>query len=571
MSRATRAYQRKMTVLRTINALKKQIARLDEMRDQYLNKAKEAKLKGNVASYNVARSGLKAAIIQHKNAEVMLLNIEIAVQYKDFASLTGSFVRGIGIAGKELDKEVGKMNFKKASKLFSKGFASLGSADEGLKSLMEQTEATYAAATDDAKLDAEIDGLIGVEVAFEEDQFDRRLEDLRNGTPAKPKNAVAVGAASPVSVDDKGFFSKTAPAKPTEYAPDSTQNAKLDAAPETGKLSGAALRPLSWQDFQGQPLLKKQLQESISAAKIRGEPLKHILLYGPPGLGKTTLAKIVAEETGARLFEVHGLNLKNVSDVATQLERLREGDILFIDEIHCVSPKAQEAMYTALEDFRFTYPDKDNKLVTKTLPRFTLIGATTHAGRLNKPLLDRIGNQYVLQRYPKEEIQRIIFNFLTNMGFGISASSAMILAERCRGVPRIARGHCEKLSDKALNRSSRFISENILNEYLTDNNLDSLGLTNTDIRLLESLIKLYGGGPAGITTLANCIGVNEEEIREKIEPYLNYIGLLNTVSGGRVATDKAYAHLGHKREGAVVGSEDAEPSGGDEAGDGDGE
>lgn len=535
MSRATRAYRRKMTVLRTVNALKKHIARLDEMREEYLKKAKDAKLKGMAASYNVARSGLKAAIIQHKNAEVMLLTIEIALQYKDFASLTGSFVRGIGIAGKELNKEIGKMNFKKASKLFSKGFASLGNADKGLKNLLEQTETTYAAATDDTKLDAEIDGLIGIEAAFEEDQIDKKIEALRNGTRAEPKKA-AVGlraeekADSPVP-NDKPMHGAEEPQAPKEQ----------------GELEGFALRPSRWEDFQGQPRLKKQLQESINAAKLRGQPLKHILLYGPPGLGKTTVAKIIAAEMGARLFEVHGLNLKSISDVAAQLNRLKEGDILFIDEIHCMFPKAQEAMYTALEDFRFTYLDKDNRTVEKKLPRFTMIGATTHAGRLNKPLLDRICSQHILERYPKEEIQKIAVNLLKNMGYTIAEDTAMKLAERCRGVPRIARGHCERLSDKALNRGSREISEEILEEYLAESKLDRLGLTETDIRLLESLIKLYGGGPAGITTLANCIGVNEEEVREKIEPYLNYVGLLNTVSGGRVATDKAYEHLNLKR------------------------
>ncbi len=521
MSKATREYKRKVLMMRAMSSLKKQIHSLEQSKESYAQKAKEYKLKGAVSLYNVSRSGLKATLIQLKKLELMLLNMEIIIQQKDFVKLSASFLRGVQIANKELQKSASKMNFSKTAKIFYKAFLSAGIVDDSLQILLSNTENTFETMIDN-NFEKEIDAIIGAEVAYEEELFDKKLEQRLNTSSTQEGMPMAS-----ICEKEKSF----------DYS--SNYNVGKDK-PIT--LSNQALRPIDWDDFQGQSSLIKKVQESINAAKIRKEPLKHILLYGPPGLGKTTLAKIIAKEMGTHIYEINGLNLKNITDVSNQLKMLQWGDILFIDEIHCISPKAQEALYMALEDFEFTFYDS-NKPITRSIPRFTLIGATTYAGRLNKPFLDRISNQFVLQRYPHNAMQKIILNMFNKLEFTIDEQVAMMLAERCRGVPRIARGHCERLTDKALNKNSKVITKEIMQEYFDDINLDCLGLTGNDIKLLQSLITLYSGGPIGLTTLANSIGVNEEEIKEKIEPYLHYLGLLNTLPSGRVATEKAYKHL----------------------------
>lgn len=311
------------------------------------------------------------------------------------------------------------------------------------------------------------------------------------------------------------------------------------------------LRPESLKDFTGQDSLKENLEIAIQAAKIRQEPLDHCLFAGPPGLGKTTLAGIIAKEMGSRLHVTSGPVLDKPSVLAGMLTvELEVGDILFIDEIHRLPRLVEEYLYPAMEDFRLDLK-MDNaqgtaRSLNLPLKHFTLVGATTRSGLLTSPLRDRFGLQYRLQLYTHKELLSIIQRSAVILDIGIHADAAEILAKRCRGTPRIANRVLRRCRDVAQVKGSGIIDKDVALKTLDMLGIDAAGLDEMDRRILDTLISKFGGGPAGLSTLGAALGEEIQTIEEVYEPYLIQEGFLARTSRGRVATPRAYNQLGKK-------------------------
>ena len=301
-----------------------------------------------------------------------------------------------------------------------------------------------------------------------------------------------------------------------------------------------SLRPQKLDEYIGQNELKKNLKIFIGAALNRDETLDHILLYGPPGLGKTTLANVIANEMHANIHVASGPSIEKVGDIAAILSELQPGDILFIDEIHRLPRVVEESLYTALEDFTFTIMinrEVNSKALTIKLPPFTLIGATTRAGALSSPL----------NFYDTDECQKIIERTAHVFGCNIDENASLEIAKRSRGTPRIANRLLKRVRDFANYENSVHISYQNAIDALKALRVDSLGLDDVDIKYLETLIKRFNGGPVGLQTLANSIGEEEENLEDVYEPYLIKLGFIDRTPKGRIANKKAYNHLGIKR------------------------
>lgn len=306
------------------------------------------------------------------------------------------------------------------------------------------------------------------------------------------------------------------------------------------------VRPTNWSDFTGQPQVVKSLQIAIQAAKSRKEPMEHTLLYGPPGLGKTTLAHIIANEMGVNLKVTSGPALTRAGDLASILTALEPGDVLFIDEIHRLNKPVEEALYPAMEDFAIDIilgKGPAAKNLRLDLNPFTLIGATTQAGKISSPLRDRFGIVHRLKFYEPSELKGIILKASKKLKLKLDEDSALEIAKRSRGTARIALKLLRRVRDFNLvehdSKSNLVITMESLNFYEVDNE----GLDATDRRLLEAIIVQHGGGPVGLETLAAIISESVETISDLYEPYLLQSGFLSKTSRGRVATDKAYTHL----------------------------
>ena len=321
----------------------------------------------------------------------------------------------------------------------------------------------------------------------------------------------------------------------------------LDATPNQQEDSlDSSLRPLSLDEYVGQSDLKKNLEVFIGAALHRNEPLDHVLLYGPPGLGKTTLAHVIAHEMNANIRVVTGTTIEKTGDLAAILSELEPGDILFIDEIHRLPRVVEESLYSAMEDFRFDIVisrDVNKKSISINLPPFTLIGATTRAGDLSAPLRTRFGITEKLNFYTEEEIIQIVERTSRVLKTSISPDGAKEIAKRSRGTPRIANRLFKRVRDFANYQGKDNIDYNDTVKALTALKVDSIGLDDVDIRYLRTLIERFKGGPVGLDTLANAIGEEVMNLEDVYEPYLLQIGFIDRTPRGRVARDKAYKHL----------------------------
>lgn len=316
--------------------------------------------------------------------------------------------------------------------------------------------------------------------------------------------------------------------------------------PEDGD-TDTSLRPQTLDDYIGQDKAKENLKVYMDAAKFRGESLDHVLLYGPPGLGKTTLSNIVATEMGVNIRTTSGPAIEKQGDLAALLTNLNEGDVLFIDEIHRLSRSVEEILYPAMEDFALDIiigKGPSARSIRIDLPKFTLIGATTRAGQLTTPLRDRFGVLLKLELYTPEQLATIVKRSATILGIGINENGAYEIASRSRGTPRIANRLLKRVRDFAQVSGKDVIDEEIASYALEKLEIDELGLDNTDRRMLETIIKFYDGGPVGLETLAATIGEEAVTLEDVYEPYLMQIGMLSRTPRGRCVTRLAYERLG---------------------------
>lgn len=309
------------------------------------------------------------------------------------------------------------------------------------------------------------------------------------------------------------------------------------------------LRPKFLNDYVGQTVAKHNLKVYIESAKLRCEALDHVLLYGPPGLGKTTLSGIIANEMGVNIRTTSGPAIEKQGDLAAILTNLNEGDVLFIDEIHRLSRSVEEILYPAMEDFSLDIiigKGPSARSIRLPIPKFTLIGATTRAGQLTSPLRDRFGVLLKLELYTPEELSQIVKRSAKILEIEITDDGAEAIASRSRGTPRIANRLLKRVRDFALVKGNGKITSEIASYALDALEIDHLGLDNTDRRMLEAIIKFYSGGPVGLETLAATIGEEAITIEDVYEPYLMQIGFLSRTPRGRCATRLAYDHLGIK-------------------------
>lgn len=306
------------------------------------------------------------------------------------------------------------------------------------------------------------------------------------------------------------------------------------------------IRPESIVEYIGQSDVKDNIKVFIEAAKMRNEVLDHVLLYGPPGLGKTTLAYIIAHELGSNLKTASGPSIEKSGDLAAILSSLEKGDVLFIDEIHRMPRFIEEILYPAMEDFTLDIivgTEGNTRNIKIDLPPFTLVGATMRAGDLSAPLRDRFGIISKLQYYTVEELTQIIKRTAKVLGVGIEDDAAVELASRSRGTPRIANRLFKRVRDFALVKGDGNIDKDIINIALDRLKVDNMGLDETDHELLLAIIKKFNGGPVGVEAVASAIGEEVTTIEDVYEPYLLQTGLLKRTSRGRVATPKAYEVL----------------------------
>ncbi|MDG6778206.1 Holliday junction branch migration DNA helicase RuvB [Thiomicrorhabdus sp. zzn3] len=308
-----------------------------------------------------------------------------------------------------------------------------------------------------------------------------------------------------------------------------------------------SVRPTQIQEYIGQQAVREQLQLSMDAAKMRSEQLDHVLLYGPPGLGKTTLSNIIAQEMGVTLRQTSGPVLEKPGDLAAILTRLEPHDVLFVDEIHRLSPIVEEVLYPAMEDFQIDIVIGDGpaaQSVKIDIPPFTLVGATTRAGLLTSPLRDRFGLVQRLEFYSDEELTQIVTRSANILGMHAESSGALEIARRSRGTPRIANRLLRRVRDYAQVRGDGIITAEIADLALNLLEVDRLGLDKMDGRYLETLIDKFDGGPVGIDSLATALGEERGTIEDVIEPFLVQQGFLIRSPRGRMATRRAYEHFG---------------------------
>ena len=319
-----------------------------------------------------------------------------------------------------------------------------------------------------------------------------------------------------------------------------------------------SLRPKTLAEYIGQDKAKENLRVFIEAAKLRGEPLDHVLLYGPPGLGKTTLATIIAAEMGVNIRTTSGPAIEKPGDLAALLTNLEENDILFIDEIHRLNRSVEEVLYPAMEDYALDIilgKGPSARSIRIDLPRFTLVGATTRAGQLTGPLRDRFGVIFRLELYTPEQLAQIITRSAGILGIPCDPTGAWELARRSRGTPRIANRFLKRVRDFAQVMGDGEITAAIAAEALDRLEVDPMGLDAIDRRILRTIITAYAGGPVGLDTLAAAVGEEAVTIEDVYEPYLMQEGFLSRTARGRCVTARAYEHLGLPAPGRAEGAQ----------------
>jgi holliday junction DNA helicase ruvB len=313
-----------------------------------------------------------------------------------------------------------------------------------------------------------------------------------------------------------------------------------------------SLRPQFLNEYIGQDKIRKNLKIYIDAAKLRKESLDHVLFYGPPGLGKTTLCNIIANEMGTNLKVTSGPAIEKPGDMAAILNNLNEGDVLFVDEIHRLNRQVEEVLYPAMEDFAIDIiigKEAGARSIRLDLPKFTLVGATTRAGLLTAPLRDRFGVVQKLEFYTTDELKEIVMRSSTVLGVEIDESGAVEIARRSRGTPRLANRLLKRVRDFAQVKYNGVIDKKVADYALDILDVDKLGLDNNDRMILLTIIEKFGGGPVGLNTLSAALGEDAGTLEDVYEPYLLMNGLINRTPGGRVATENAYIHLGIEMKG----------------------
>ena len=325
----------------------------------------------------------------------------------------------------------------------------------------------------------------------------------------------------------------------------------ISAAPKREEeVIDRAIRPKLLADYVGQPCVREQMEIFIKAAKLRNEALDHLLIFGPPGLGKTTLANIVANEMGVNIRTTSGPVLEKAGDLAAMLTNLEPYDVLFIDEIHRLSPAIEEVLYPAMEDYQLDIMIGEGpaaRSIKLDLPPFTLVGATTRAGSLTSPLRDRFGIVQRLEFYSVEDLTSIVKRSADCLNLNLSADGAYEVARRSRGTPRIANRLLRRVRDYADARNNGEISEAIAKQALAMLDVDPEGFDFMDIKLLQAIVERFDGGPVGLDNLAAAIGEERDTIEDVLEPYLIQQGFLQRTPRGRIATNRTYEHLKRTR------------------------
>ena len=324
-------------------------------------------------------------------------------------------------------------------------------------------------------------------------------------------------------------------------------NSELKSEYQEGDSFEKTIRPQAFDEYIGQTDVKENIKVFVKAAKLRGVSLDHVLLYGPPGLGKTTLSHIIANELGSNIKTASGPTIEKSGDLAAILSSLEPYDVLFIDEIHRIPKYIEEILYSAMEDFKLDIivgTDGNSRIIKIDLPPFTLVGATTRAGDLSSPLRDRFGITCKLEYYSDEELTEIVKRSARVLDLSIDEEAANVIAKRSRKTPRIANRLLKRVSDFALVKGLDVINKDVTNESLTRLKVDEYGLDNTDIEYLESLINKFNGGPVGIESIAASIGEEVTTIEDVIEPFLLQEGFIKRTIRGRQVTDKTYEYLG---------------------------
>ncbi len=332
-----------------------------------------------------------------------------------------------------------------------------------------------------------------------------------------------------------------------------TRIVEPELSPDERELD-AALRPRSLDEFVGQDRVKEQLALLIDGATARGEPVDHLLFSGPPGLGKTTLASIVANELGVGFQPTSGPALDRPGDLAAILTNLEEGDVLFVDEVHRMPRAVEEVLYPALEDFKLDVvlgKGPSARSIRLDLPRFTLVAATTRPGRITLPLRERFGFSPRLDYYSQDDLARIVLRSAGILEVAIDEEGAREIARRSRGTPRVANRLLRRVRDFAEVRHDGRISADVARRGLELFEVDEEGLDKVDLAILGAVIRRFGGGPVGLSTLAASVGEEADTIEDVYEPYLLQLGFLSRTPRGRVATERAYRHLGAAVDGAL--------------------
>jgi Holliday junction DNA helicase RuvB len=326
------------------------------------------------------------------------------------------------------------------------------------------------------------------------------------------------------------------------------------ALPDDERQFDAALRPHKLDEFVGQDRIKEQLALLIDGARARAETVDHLLVSGPPGLGKTTLAGIVANELGVGFQPTSGPALDRPGDLAAILTNLEEGDVLFVDEIHRMPRAVEEVLYPALEDFKLDVvlgKGPSARSIRLDLPRFTLVGATTRPGRITLPLRERFGFSPRLDYYTASELERIVARSAGILGVGVDPEGASEIARRSRGTPRVANRLLRRVRDFAEVRHDGAVTGDVARAGLELFEVDELGLDKLDLAILSTVVEKFGGGPVGLSTLAAAVGEETDTVEDVVEPYLLQLGFLQRTPRGRVATERAYRHLGVTADGVL--------------------